>query len=174
MKPNYLTEEAWGRMPVFEKAMHIASGEVGVREIGFNNGEKVLRFLKAVGLGPGFAWCAAFVYWTLLQAGANPKLLPSKWTAGRVSTWDKWAKATGRHRQVPRRGDLGYWLNPDGTGHTFWVTDYDPGTQEIKTVEGNTNDGRSREGDGVYRHSRTIKELASRKSFGFIRLGALS
>jgi hypothetical protein len=46
--------------------------QLGVRESGGNNqGWKVAQYLESVGLGPGYAWCAAYVHWSLEQCGIN-------------------------------------------------------------------------------------------------------
>lgn len=49
--------------------MNTARGEYGVREAtGNNDGPDVDKYLRTVGgAGTGWAWCAAFVNWTLLQ-----------------------------------------------------------------------------------------------------------
>jgi hypothetical protein len=43
----------------------VASSFVGVTERGANRGPEVEMFLRGVGLGPGHAWCAAFVSYCL-------------------------------------------------------------------------------------------------------------
>ena len=121
-----------------------------VRELGANRGAWVERFLGAVGLPGGYAWCAAFVSFCLKSGGytAGPKLPAA------VRNWASWAKAEGRIVEAPRRGDLGFWLNPDGTGHIFFVAN--PAGVMVKTIEGNSNVAGSRDGDGVYRNNRPI------------------
>ena len=54
-----------------------------------------------------------------------------------------------------------------GTGHTGFVEGLLPGGR-LQTIEGNTNDGASREGVGVFRlQRRTIGSI----SLGFLSLG---
>ena len=65
--------------------LQIASGEIGVREAtGNNDGKRVEEYLGYIGLGKGYAWCAAFVSWCYGQAGLpeprnpwSPALFPN-------------------------------------------------------------------------------------------------
>ena len=50
--------------------MDIAKTQIGVAEAtGHNDGVQVEKYLKSVGLGKGYPWCAAFVNWSLNQVG---------------------------------------------------------------------------------------------------------
>lgn len=52
------------------RIVHIASGEIGVREAtGNNDGKRVEEYLLYTDLGKGHEWCAAFVSWCYGQAG---------------------------------------------------------------------------------------------------------
>lgn len=119
--------------------------------------------LKAVGLGPGYAWCAAFVRAMLNDAGLSNRGLQGR-KAAAVIEWAKWAKSQNRlvaaHKAA--EGDLFYWINPNGTGHIGIVEHIEYNTQgkhwAITTIEGNTNQAGSREGDGVYEKERLVTE----------------
>ncbi len=117
-------------------------------EGGNNKGKRVETYLKSVGLGPGYPWCAAFVHWSLRTAGytAGP-------TSGATVVWRDWAKKNNRliALQGVKRGDLFGWTNNDGTGHIGWIAETRKilGVTQIRTVEGNTNKEGSREGDSV-------------------------
>lgn len=167
---HWLTDEKYRQMPPWERALHWASlyAVRGVKEQGKNAGPWVVLFLSKVGLGPGYAWCAAFVYHCLLKGEA--KSLPSKWKAAGVRYWVEWAKKEGRLVQTPQRGDLFYWLNANGSGHIGFVRNTGAWPQYVETIEGNTDKGGSREGDGVYYRSRTRRELELHFESGFIRL----
>lgn len=151
------------------EALVFASKNVGKREIGRNAGEFVAAVLKAVGLGTGYPWCAAFVRYCLDRSGCKG-VGPRKGAAA-VITWHRWALENGR--QIPMmqagRGDLFYWLNKDGTGHIGWVVECYKSAggvgYAIDTIEGNTNASGSREGDGVYRKTRQVTD-----NIKFIRL----
>lgn len=50
--------------------MKTAKSQLGVKEkTGKNDGPEIEKYLKTVGLGSGYAWCAAFINWTLRQNG---------------------------------------------------------------------------------------------------------
>lgn len=176
MIPSWLTEEAWQKMPAWERALHLASSmeRKKVREeAGANRGYWVDRFLAVVGLGPGYAWCAAFVSWCLVQGGVDRKKLPKG--AAAVRNWSAWADATGRYRNLeegPIRGDLMFWVDRSGLGHIGFVVDVSAWASQglVTTIEGNTNAAGGREGDGVHRRTRTKHELSHRHRSGFISL----
>lgn len=135
----------------------------GVTEQGGNNrGKRVEEYLRSVGLGPGYPWCASFVNWSLEQVGV--KVGPD---SGATIAWRNWARqkrclftiADSKHgapglraeEARPQRGDLFGWTNRDGTGHIGWIAEVkrDLLGLKIRTVEGNTNKEGSREGDRV-------------------------
>ena len=154
-------------------ALAIARTQLGVEErpSGSNRGPEVDEYLRAVGLNPAagsFAWCAAFVYWCFNEAARSagrPNPLPR--TAGVLAHWNK-AGERGARRIMPGRAAA----QPDlvqpgqvfvmdfgrGAGHTGFVVDVHAG--KLITLEGNTNDGGSREGIGVFeRHGRKINSI---------------
>lgn len=153
LKPPYLTNEQWANTEPKEKALLMAAvcaDKLKIREQGgANRGEFVTAFLKDAGIDFPAPWCASFVFSLLKQAGYS-RPLPSGPAA--VRNWASWAKARSLITGKPGRGDLFFWVNPDGTGHIgFVVSKVGP---VIKTIEGNTNEAGSREGDGVYRKTR--------------------
>lgn len=149
---KWLTQAKWNDLPPNEKALVFASTLVGEKESGKNSGPFVMKVLASIGLGTGFPWCAAFVSYCLGKVGY--KIGPTS-GRGRVRSWAAWAKSSGRliHYSEVRRGDLFFWLNADKTGHIGFVTGT-AGNGSFKTIEGNTDDGGSREGDGTYRRTR--------------------
>lgn len=125
-----------------------------VREIGTNRGFWVERFLAAAGLGPGYPWCAAALTWCCDQLEIDR---PPKGSAA-VRNWVTWSIATGRHLPISQvqRGDIVYWLNPNGTGHIGIVSRVEG--RMVSTIEGNTSSGSrgsQRDGDGLYRKDRS-------------------
>ncbi|WP_317899427.1 CHAP domain-containing protein [Aurantibacillus circumpalustris] len=134
-----------------------ALSQVGVREAtGKNDGREVEKYLKIVGLGKGYAWCAAFVSWdykvnriTTFKTAWAPAWFPEnrilfKGTVLKINT-------------TPQPGDLGgLWINKR-IGHVFII--YAWGDKTVKTIEGNTNEAGSREGDGVYIKRRLRKQI---------------
>jgi hypothetical protein len=62
--------QAKSELPVINKVIEIARNEIGVSEVpvGSNKGPRVEEYLRSVRLGPGFPWCAAFVFWCYSEA----------------------------------------------------------------------------------------------------------
>lgn len=141
-----------------------AQKQLGVKEFpkGSNTGKQVEVYLKSVGLGKGYAWCMAFVYWCVLQDFvANGLKTPLKATGGVRDQWiycKKWAV------KIPQAGDIFIIVYENGTGHAGFVEKILPDGM-IQTIEGNTNDEGSREGYEVCRRKRSIKSIT-----GFIRI----
>ena len=147
---------------IVEKALFLAAEECDVRHVrevgGANRGPRVEEYLRSVGLGPGNPWCAAFVSWCLRHAGflGGPTS-----GAGAVRYWAKWADDRGKLLSggaFAKRGDLFLWLNTNGTGHIGFVCE---GTRKlgiswIRTIEGNSNENGSWEGDRVVRKWRRV------------------
>jgi hypothetical protein len=164
---------------LLKQALAIARTQVGITEnpVGSNSGPEVNSYLKSVGLGKGFAWCAAFVYWCFNEAadkqGCENPLIK---TAGVL---DHWRKAMDREIAVVRHvaaknnpvlvkpGMIFIMDYGSGNGHTGFVEKIEEG--RLVTIEGNTNDGGSREGIGVFRrHGRKIHDINK----GFIDYGS--
>lgn len=119
-----------------------------------NRGQAVERFLKETGLGPGYPWCAAYVAWVGRMAlGAATWPLPN--VAGCMSLFDA-GKQKGMVRTAPVRGDVFLIYSPSlrRFAHTGFVGAVAGSVAE--TFEGNTNDGGSRDGWGVFRRERTF------------------
>lgn len=156
MPPNlpWLTQEVYDKMPATERALMWAASQVGVEEApGHNNrGQKVEEYLKSCGLSGGYPWCAAFVRWCLLKAGVDPKKA-TEFGAAVIGDYHAAGKQ-GALRTLPQRGFLGGFLNKDGTGHIYFITDVN-GDGSWQTIEGNTNDDGSREGYKVARKKRS-------------------
>ena len=57
-------------MTLSELTVQYAISQLGVVEVplGSNKGKDVEKYLKSVGLGGGFPWCMAFVYWCVNEA----------------------------------------------------------------------------------------------------------
>lgn len=134
------------------------TAELGVRETGFNKGQRVEEYLRAANLKPGNAWCAAFITWTFKQC--NIKAVVS----GYSPNWFQSNIVYKRDDNVKRGyiatvGDVFglYFANKGRIAHVGFI-DSRQGDYYI-TVEGNTNEAGSREGDGVYRKRRHVKTI---------------
>lgn len=167
--------------PLLAKALAFAVTQVGIREkpLGSNRGPQVDKYLKSAGLDPArgsYPWCAAFIYYCFEHAAkelgqANPLVR----TAGVLDHWNR-AAAKGATRITrakamanPSLIKPGYIFIMDyggGAGHTGLVERVTGG--KLVTIEGNTNDGGSREGIGVFR--RTQRKIVSINK-GFLDYG---
>jgi peptidoglycan hydrolase-like protein with peptidoglycan-binding domain len=143
------------------RAMQIALSQNGVREQDNNSGPAVNCFLSSVGLPPGHAWCMAFVYWAFQQAadalGVNNPLVR---TGGCLKQWNE--TTCIKIYKDPLPGDIFIMDLGKGAGHTGIVTNV--GQDSIITIEGNTNDNGSANGDGVY-----VRDRLKSRIKGYIR-----
>jgi len=146
--------------PTATAALKIATSQIGVTEIpkGSNKGPEVEIYLKSVGLGGGYSWCMAFVYYCVVQTKLSN---PLKRTGGVLAQWN--AKPELR-QTTPQAGDIFIMDFGDGKGHTGFVEKVLPGGI-IQTIEGNTNSDGSREGYAVCRRTRKISACK-----GFLRI----
>lgn len=146
-------------MTLQQKALDIAISQLGVQEAPGhkNSGNDVEKYLKSVGLGPGFSWCMAFVYWCHIQAAEamGRKVLMYK-TGGVLEQWRQ--RKTNYKVITPQPGDVFIMDYGKGQGHTGIVVKVnEDGT--IDTIEGNTNDDGSREGYEVCRRKRPRSKI---------------
>ncbi|SOD81037.1 CHAP domain-containing protein [Spirosoma fluviale] len=161
-----------------QRVLVVAASQVGVSEVpvGSNAGPQIDMVLSSVGLGRGYPWCAAFVYWCFGQASRQLGVKnPCPKTAGVLNLWDLAGyRSTGLRRITAAQAQANPALVKPGmqfllklgstSGHTGLVERVGAGGQLI-TLEGNTNQALSREGTGVFRLSRrTVKSV----NLGFI------
>lgn len=149
----------------------LAATKLGIREMGGNNhGPWVKKFLAAVGLPEGYAWCDAFQSFELEGAAGHKLPIESASVAQTYATGKKLGWAVTK----PARGDLVcYDFDGDGQfddhiGLIVKVLSIGP-MLTLQTVEGNTSSGEAGsqgDGDGVFVRRRVV----SAKSVGFIRI----
>jgi hypothetical protein len=149
------------------KVHRIYTAELGIKETtGDNDGPRVEEYLHAVGLKKGDPWCAAFVCWVFDKAGVSnphsgwsPDLFPKKnriWQrSGSLTTGTR----PGKQIPLPQQGDVfGIWFpEKHRIAHAGFVDHW--GDTWLITVEGNTNEAGSREGDGVLRKRRMVRSV---------------
>lgn len=136
-----------------------------------NRGPRVDTYLRAVGLDPdagSFAWCAAFVYFCFAEASRQGgRKNPLVKTSLVLDHWNR-AEQRGARRikaaealeqpDLVRPGQIFVMNFGRGAGHTGMIRGIRAG--KLITIEGNTNDGGSREGVGVFeRIGRTIGSI---------------
>lgn len=139
--------------------IQIAILELGKEEIPRNSnwGEHVQKYLASVGINFPASWCMAFSYWCCSTANPNTALIR---TGGVLNQWNK--VSADRKFSVPEPGDVFIIDEGHGLGHAGLVESVDG--LNVHTIEGNTNEGGSREGYGVFRRTRAISSMK-----GFIR-----
>lgn len=136
--------------------------QVGVKEAtGKNDGKEVEAYLAATGLTKGNPWCAAFCAWCLDQASVpNPHSAYSPdWFRSRVIYSLSVSRQNNSSKAQPQQGDIfGIYFSSMGrVAHVGFVHEW--GNTWIQTVEGNSNDDGSRDGDGVYRKRRLKSQI---------------
>ena len=138
----------------------IYKSQLGVRErTGNNDGKDVEKYLKSVGLGKGFAWCAAFVHWCLAEAGVKNSITAWSPTAHNKKNI---VYFNNKFKKDPQQADVItlYYSSKGRIGHTGFF-DHMQSENMTANYEGNTNRGNSNEGDGVYLTFRPVKTLYS-------------
>ena len=150
-------------MTLPEKALQQAIGQLGVEEKprGSNSGPEVNAYLKSIGLGPGYSWCMAFVYWCHQQAADAMGIKNPMYKTGGVLM--QWQQRKAKYTSfTPAPGDVFIMDYGKGLGHTGIVEKIEG--DWVHTIEGNTNDEGSREGFEVCR-----KKRARSKIKGYLR-----
>jgi hypothetical protein len=133
---------------------------VGVREAtGHNDGRSVEMYLKSVKVSKGNPWCAAFVHWCLDSAGIKNKI--TAWSPSAHNSANLVWMAR-RLNKEPEPGDVFTLWFPKlkRIAHTGFVH-RKVNSSIYQSVEGNTNEAGSREGDGVYKKYRSFNATYS-------------
>lgn len=142
-------------------------GEVGVVEVGGDNtGERVEEYLAVTGLDAGFAWCGAFVSWGFSmhkvvnpRSAWSPDWFPDSSVVYKRGAITDCADCTDLNSTDWKAVDvIGIWFQSKGRIAHVGVIDKLDGEYVI-TIEGNTNDEGSREGDGVLRKRRMQRQI---------------
>ncbi len=127
--------------------------QIGVRELtGNNDGKSVEIYLHSVGLPKGNPWCAAFLYFCLHR---NNVVAPH---SGYCPDWFRnnviYSPSKKINISIPDTTDVfGIYFSSLGrVAHVGFIDKWMKGN--VITVEGNTNDDGSRDGNGVYRKLR--------------------
>ena len=150
-----------------QRSLCIALSNEGVSEKpkNSNSGPEVNIYLRSVGLGPGYPWCMAFVYWCVSRASQEMGIKnPLLKTGGVLRQWNETTcRKIPKTSKAVKPGDIFIMEFSKGAGHTGIVEKVAGGM--VYTIEGNTNDDGSREGYEVARRCRLISGMK-----GFIQL----
>ncbi|MFD5057439.1 CHAP domain-containing protein [Streptomyces sp. NPDC058394] len=141
--------------PLTTEVIATARAEVGYREGKsgghWNNKTKYAPAVPGLEWADWQAWCATFVSWVALEAGAAHLFPRTASCAAGV----KWFKDRLQFSEYPAVGAQVFY-GAGGGSHTGIVVSYTADT--ITTVEGNTNTNGSAEGDGVYTRTRQRRD----------------
>jgi hypothetical protein len=133
-----------------------ARSQIGVHELsGKNDGKQVETYLHYANSSKGAPWCAAFVSWCHGQCGIflrnaySPALFPNSKTV--------YTRGLGTYNF--NSGDVFglFFPNMNRIAHVGMIESVFGNT--VITIEGNTNQAGSREGDGVYRKRRPLRTI---------------
>jgi hypothetical protein len=153
-------EKSPDRKVLIQKIVSVYTSQIGVREAtGHNDGKEVEMYLSTTGFAKGNPWCAAFVTWTFLEA--NVPAIKSAW-AGSWFPPGKIIYRKGLPMKIPPgQADVGglYSSSKNLITHVFFIDQWPPNDDYAITVEGNTNNAGSAEGDGVYRKRRVKSNI---------------
>lgn len=148
-----------------QEFMGLLVGQVGQHEGRdpdgtWNNVQRYSAETPGLEWSDGQPWCATFECW-----GANrvPGMVPVWPMTASCATAVDWWKRQGRWSAWPVLGGP-FYLGPGGGEHTGVVIGWDADT--ITTVEGNTNDNGSANGDGVYVKRRPRRGTGSPYGYG--------
>lgn len=149
------------------KAIALARQYLGKQEMFGANEGPVIGVMKAFlnVHAKGISWCAIFVSWILCRAHALDKIglrkslgFASPFYCDSTLDWYVQAKKLKMLTTDPKPGDLFILL--DGSCHPhhigFVVSEPDEDGR-FRTIEGNTNEGGSPNGDGVYERVRNAR-----------------
>lgn len=150
-----------------------ALGEQGIHEEQGQNIGTCIKYQRVTGNGPGDSWCASFVCWCFKQIG-ELGVLP------RITGSCEELRVAARSKEVlmpigmlPLPGDIGLVVQNDinHAHHCFIVRSVPDSVGFFQTVEGNSNDDGSSNGNGVYAlHKRHGVNDGANNHYEFIRL----
>ena len=158
---------------IAERVARAAESQRGKREAsGPNKGRDLQKFFDSDNYDPngpkpgddGYAWCAAFVCWCVYQAIKDYRVTFKRPVTPGAWDYERWAQEQDRsvmlkkpHDGDIKRGDLVVFKHSH-----IGIAVADACNGILQTVEGNTNLGGSRDGDGVYPKRRGIASIRSR------------
>jgi len=139
--------------------------QVGIKEKTGNNDGEVEKYLKAVGLGKGYPYCVAGLYWCYWVNAKKNSDIPFQRTALAQGQFN-YAKKHGQ--KVPYKPAVNDWLiwrlGNTVSGHGEWI-DSIISPLLVRNVGFNTSNGlvgSKREGNGVFYVTRSLVHPMSR------------
>jgi hypothetical protein len=142
------------------KVLATYESQVGLKEdLGSNDSNQIRAYLKSVGIYKTAYYCAAFVCWGFTingidnpKTGWSPSLFPKNHVIDTKQT-------------VPEPCDVFgvYFHNYKRIAHVGVIKRWPRDSEHFISIEANTNDNGSRNGDGIYQ-KRRLKRTASKIS----------
>lgn len=151
--------------PLRDTLSSVFRSYIGVKEAsGHNDGKQVNEFQRATGNHTGDAWCASFVAYCLKMVGINitGNGMARSWFDKRHTVYARDKDGVKRFYELAGyRGNTAglYFANKGAIAHILFIQDIKD--DKIITVEGNTNNQLSREGNGCFQCIRKIKQIHS-------------
>jgi|SRR5688572_27364344 len=149
-------------------ASEIVASKLREQPPGSNRGLLIDKIMRATGIEPPQPWCAAFVCWGFRQATGKPP----EFNTASSQALKRWFESRGLLSYNPQdllkwNGALFGWTNEDKAhGHIGFVKarfTTEGKVIAIGTLEGNTNRGGSRNGDGAYELRRNVPYNAAHR-----------
>ena len=116
----------------------------------WNNMQKYSPAVPGLEWSQGQAWCATFASWAYRTSGVKPGSFPVTASVGEAMNW---YKDHGRWSEYPSVGAQIIMGEDKHTGIVIAVQ-----ADTVTTIEGNTNNQGSAQGDGVYVRTRTRRD----------------
>lgn len=144
--------------------------QIGVKEkTGKNDGYKVEQYLKSVGLGKGYPYCAAGQYWCFWSACKDLNLpftaIPIYRTGSTVKMYNEGIKMGRKVVPKPKNNDLIFWRRPnEWRGHVERIIEVRRAGWVV-TIGFNTSSGgrgSQDDGGGVFKRKRNIHHVLGR------------
>lgn len=164
-------------LPLRQLVIDIAASQIGVVEQprGSNCGPEVDQYIRSVGLNPAedsFPWCVCFCHWVFDQAAKLKHIEnPLPMTAGVHVLWNKGqqtaalvVKPSEASAKTVKPGMIFMIDTGGGHGHAGLVAGVSG--NHLITIEGNTNQGGSADGYGVFR--REARPIAMGRLLGYL------
>jgi hypothetical protein len=155
-----------------QRALSIAATQVGVREHTRNDGWEIESYCRDIGHDPNARdpWCAIFVCAMFRRAADQMGIrCPVPLVAGCFTLDERSPQDV--HVSAPAPGAI---FITKGHKHCGLVVGVADGGHMLHTIEGNTNDGGSPEGDGVYDRSRKASDVQIYLDFSRVDLSTLT
>jgi hypothetical protein len=140
-----------------QEVINQAKKWIGHKETAPNDSTQIREWLKRCGINKPVPWCSAFA-WSMVDDASSRVLV-----ANPVTPY------AGGRNLLSKAKELGFWTNepvpgavfgighPNGKSHVGIVVSV--GAFSVVTIEGNTNEAGSREGNCVRQRSREIADI---------------